>query len=210
MLQATIKNKNIAFRGILMKRSAAVLQMALFFSISSAAYSQSLADIAKKEKERRQEIKDSRVITEKEAEKYRSQPSAAAIQEQPSAKEDAVADKKAAEGSGVKKSEEAEPDEPVDFQGRPESYWRKTMAEAREKVANLENEANAIVARISTLQTQFYNEDDGFKREGIGRDLNKSFYEQDKNKEELAKAKEILLDLEKEARKSGALPGWIQ
>ncbi|MBP1623919.1 MAG: hypothetical protein H6Q07_1939 [Acidobacteria bacterium] len=193
-----------------MKRSAAFLQMALFFSISSAAYSQSLADIAKKEKERRQEIKDSRVITDKEAEKYRSQPSAASTQEQPGAKEDAVADKKAAEGSGVKKSEEAEPDEPVDFQGRPESYWRKTMAEAREKVANLENEANAIVARISTLQTQFYNEDDGFKREGIGRDLNKSYYEQDKNKEELAKAKEILLDLEKEARKSGALPGWIQ
>jgi hypothetical protein len=84
------------------------------------------------------------------------------------------------------------------------------MAEARQKVKDLENEANVIILKISSLQTQFYSESDGFKREGIGREIQKCFYEQDRNKEELAKAKDILQDLEKEARKSGALPGWIQ
>ena len=84
------------------------------------------------------------------------------------------------------------------------------MAEARQRVKDLQNEANAIVLRISSLQTQFYSEDNGFKREDIGRDIQKGFYEQDKNKEELAKAQDILQDLEKDARKSGALPGWLR
>ena len=78
------------------------------------------------------------------------------------------------------------------------------MADARQKVKDLENQANAIVLKINSLQTQFYSEDDGFKREGIQREIQKSFYEQDKNKEDLAKAQDVLQDLEKEARKSGA------
>jgi predicted nucleic acid-binding Zn-ribbon protein len=127
--------------------------------------------------------------------------------DRPPAKPDS--DKKASESGAASKSEKTESDEPVDFQGRPESYWRRTMADARQKVKDLENEANAIVLKIADLQTQFYREDDGFKREGIQRGIQKSFYEQDKNKEELAKAKDILQDLEKEARKSGALPGWL-
>jgi predicted nucleic acid-binding Zn-ribbon protein len=83
------------------------------------------------------------------------------------------------------------------------------MADARQKAKDLENQANVIVLKIADLQNQFYREDDGFKREGIQREIQKSFYEQDKNKEELAKARDALQDLEKEARKSGALPGWI-
>jgi hypothetical protein len=51
--------------------------------------------------------------------------------------------------------------------------------------------------------------DDGFKRETIQRDLNKAYYQQDLNKENLKKAEAELQELEKAAHKSGALPGWI-
>ncbi len=193
-------------RGTIMKKVAMVILSALFVASASAAYSQSLADLANKEKERRQEITNNKVITDEEVAKYRSEP-LTNPQGQPPTKPDS--DKKASESPAAPKSEKSDSDEPVDFQGRPESYWRQTMADARQKVKDLENQANAIVLKINSLQTQFYSEDDGFKREGIQREIQKSFYEQDKNKEDLAKAQDVLQDLEKEARKSGALPGWI-
>ena len=83
------------------------------------------------------------------------------------------------------------------------------MAEARQKVKELEDEKNVLILKQNQLENEFYREDDGFKREGIQREIQKTFYEQDLNKENLAKAKKELVDLESEARKTGALPGWI-
>jgi hypothetical protein len=194
-------------RGIIMKKTAILTQAILFIAMASAAYSQSLADIADKEKERREEITNEKIITNEEAAKYKSEPLTNGP-DQPTAKLDS--EKKPSESNAASKSEKTELDEPVDFQGRPESYWRQTMADARQKVKDLENEGNVIVLKIADLQNQFYREDNGFRREGIQREIQKSFYEQDKNKEELAKAQDILQGLEKDARKSGALPGWIQ
>ena len=191
-----------------MKKIFMLLQTAFFIALASFAYAQSLADIADKEKERRQEVKNDKVITDEQAAKYRSQPSPINATAQPADKQDT--EKKAADSRAESQPDKGESDEPKDFQGRPESYWRQTMADARQKVKDLQNEANAISLKIADLQTRFYSEDDGFKREGIGRDINKAFYEQDKNKEELAKAQDLLQELEKDARKSGALPGWIK
>jgi hypothetical protein len=195
-------------RGALMKKIAMLLQTALFVALAAVAYSQSLADLANEEKERRQEVKNETVITDEQAAKYRSEPSAAVAADHPDTKQDVS--KKSAEAGAESKSEKAESGEAVDFQGRPESYWRQTMADARQKVKDLQNEANAITLKISSLQTQFYSEDNGFKREDIGREIQKGFYEQDKNKEDVAKAQDVLQDLEKEARKTGALPGWLR
>ena len=83
------------------------------------------------------------------------------------------------------------------------------MADARQNVKDLTNEANVIVLKIADLQNKFYSMDDGFKREGLQREIQKSYYEQDLNKQNLEKAKSELQDLENEARKSGALPGWL-
>ena len=84
------------------------------------------------------------------------------------------------------------------------------MAEARQKVKDLTNEANVIVLKIADLRNEFYRTDSGFKQRGdLQREIQKSYYEQDLNKENLEKAKLELQDLENEARKSGALPGWL-
>jgi hypothetical protein len=197
-------------RGVTMRKIAALLPTVLLVMLASTAYSQSLADLANREKERREEVKNEKVIviTEEEAAKYRSKSETMAITDQPSGKEDSD-DKEKSETATQSGSEKPDLDEPVDFEGRPESFWRKTMAEARQRVKNLENEANVLVLKLNDLQMQFYREDDGFKREGIQREMQKTFYEQDLNKENLAKAKDALQDLENEARKSGALPGWI-
>jgi hypothetical protein len=191
-----------------MKKISMLFQTALFIALASVAYAQSLADLADKEKERRQEVKNDKVITEEQAAKYRAEPLTTNTGDQPAGKPEPG--KKAPDSTAGSKPEKSEPEEPVDLQGRSEGYWRQTMSEARQKVKDLENEQNVIALKITDLQNKFYTEDDGFKREGIGREVNKSFYEQDKNKEALAKARDVLQDLEKEARKSGALPGWIK
>jgi hypothetical protein len=192
-----------------MKRFAALLQMTIFLSIPSAVFSQSLADLANKEKERRQQIgEETKVITNQDIHHSDEAEPAADSDAKPSKKSDST------EKDSAKKTESnatsPDSDEPVDFQGRPESFWRQSMADARKNVKDLENEANVLTLKLNDLQTQFYRESDGFKRESIQREIQKTIYEQDQNKENLAKAKDALQDLEKEARKSGALPGWIE
>jgi hypothetical protein len=190
-----------------MKRFEALWLGVLFIAFASAVYSQSLAELASKERERRRGIKDeARVITNADAEKYRSAPvTTASIPAEPSPEAPA----EPGEDEAAEKETETDPDEPVDLQGRPESFWRRTMAAARQKVKDLETQANVLILRLNELQNRFYSEDDGFKREWIGREIQKTIFEQDQNRENLVKAKDALEDLEKEARKSGALPGWI-
>ncbi len=186
-----------------------IYRTALFIlSFSLLAYGQSLSELAKKEKERRDKVKtEAKVITNADAAKFRSGPvtTESQVAAAPASKEGS--EKEAAPVSEAKKPAA---DEPTDFQGRPESFWRQTMSDARKKVKDLENEANVLILRLNDLQNQFYRESNGFKQQDIQRDIQKTIYEQDLNKENLAKAKDALADLEKEGRKSGALPGWLE
>ena len=171
------------------------MKIAVFVALSSVVYSQSLADLAKREKERRSKITNARVITAEEAAKYitkREAPEPASGQPKPKTM-----------------AEKTDLDEPMDFFGRPESYWRKTMSEARRRVKDLENEKDVLILKQNRLENEFHSEDNGFRQEKIQREIQKTFYEQDLNRENLEKAIDALEDLEKEARKSGALPGWI-
>jgi hypothetical protein len=83
------------------------------------------------------------------------------------------------------------------------------MADARQKVKDLENEANVLILKNNQLQNRAINTDDPSQRSVAQTDLQKTLYEQDLNKERLEKARAMLRDLEAEARKSGALPGWL-
>jgi hypothetical protein len=190
-------------RGAIMRKLLLLLPAFLFISIA-AAYSQSLGDLANKEKSRREAIKgEIKVIQQQSAQS-----------EEPveSQKPEAAAKKEETPAAGqIKgaKEDQTDPDEPVDFQGRPESFWRKAMTEARQKVKGLEDEGRALTLKMADLQTKFYNIDDGFARESVQKEIQKTIYEQDLNKTNLEKAVSELSDLEKDARKSGALPGWL-
>jgi hypothetical protein len=190
-----------------MKKFASLLP-AFFFIVISLAYSQSLGDLADKEKNRREDIKGAVKVIVLEQQIPDQQPEAAPATSPSNAAANPETEKKE-EDANQPPSAKSDPDEPVDFQGRPESFWRKTMAEARQKVKDLEEESKVLALKMAALQTKFYNIDDGFARETVQRDIQKMTYEQDMNKANLEKARIELEDLEKEARKSGALPGWI-
>lgn len=196
----------------------------LLLAVTSFGYSQSLSDLAKKEKERRQAVKGTvKVITSTEATKYQNAPVTTSVPppvppaEKVATAEAAPANEKLpAEGEAktetASAAQNAKPpaSEPTDYFGRPESYWKQSFADARQKVKDLENESNVIILKLNDLQNRFYRESDGFKQQAIQREIQKTFYEQDLNKQNLEKAKSALDDLEKEARRSGALPGWIK
>jgi len=184
------------------------------FLTSSIAYSQSLGDLANEEKQRREGIQNDKVITAEEAAKFKSEPATtqSAPSQLPQKANEQKSDEKAAAATPASK---ADPDEPADFQGKTESYWRKTMAEARKKIVDLENEANVLTLKLNDLQNKLNGGglddlNDAFRMQEINREMQKSYYEQDLNKEQLAKAKAELQDLKNEAQKSGALPGWIE
>jgi hypothetical protein len=192
-----------------MSKLTAFLATLFLLACAGAAYSQSLADLAKKEKERREQIKaETKVITNRDAARFGSGSGSTSTRAVEAASQKPGTEKEGAADASSKETRPAS-DEPTDFQGRPESFWRQTLGDARKKIKDLENEANVITLRIADLQNQFYREADGFRQQTIQREVNKSFYEQDLNKEKLAAAKAELDDLMKEARKSGALPGWL-
>jgi hypothetical protein len=192
-----------------MKPISVVLAGLLVASLASFSYAQSLADLAKKEKERRQAVKgDTKVITSEQAAKYQTGPVTTTTPSAVPAPDKTGQEKPVGDAAAAK--EKPPSDEPVDFQGRPESFWKQTFADARKKVSELENEANVIILKLNDLQNRFYRESDGYRQQEIQREIQKTLYMQDLNKDNLAKAKDALTDLEKEARKSGALPGWIR
>jgi hypothetical protein len=164
---------------------------------------QSLAEMAKQEKERRAKVtSDTKVITNNDRLKSAGSPET----EPPAAK---LTDKAVDPSDAKPKADKQADDEPKDLFGRTESFWRQTFSDARKRVKDLEDESRVLQLKINDLQNKFYAESSGFKQQDIQREIQKSFYEQDQNKQSLAKAKAELQQLEVEARKSGALPGWI-
>ncbi len=193
-----------------MRRLTIILGTAFLLSSAGIAFSQSLAELAKKEKERREQIKSpGRVITTQDAARFKSTGSMSPTVQQPEGTAAKTAADKEAPKEAEAKPEKPVSDEPVDFQGRPESFWRQTLADARGRIRDLENEKNVLILKLNDLQNRFYRESDGFRQQEIQREMNKTLYEQDLNKEKLATAKSQLDDLLKDARKSGALPGWL-
>jgi hypothetical protein len=194
----------------MMGKKLMALAAALILLSVTAGFSQSLAELAKKEKERRAKLKaETKTITDVEAAKYKGGAITTGTPAEPAAT-GAEAKPAGPAAEGTQAAGEKVADEPVDFQGRPESFWRQTMADARQQVTSLENEANVLSLRLADLQNKFYQEADGFKQQQIQREIQKTLYEQDQNKIALAKARQQLQDLETEARKSGALPGWLK
>ena len=200
-----------------MKAISFIISGLLLTTVASVGSAQSLADLAKKEQERRQAVKATiKVITNEQAARFKSTPAAAPEPAGQPAEKTGAASKPPAEGTDKVEAvpatakEKAATDEPVDLQGRTESFWRQTFADARKKVQDLENETNVLILKFNDLQNQFYRESDGFKQQELQRQIQKTIFEQDANKENLAAAKASLADLENEARKSGALPGWIR
>ncbi len=173
--------------------------------IVDTIYAQSLAEIAKKEKERREKIKTpGKVITNETIQDHlQGKGNVPGTLEQGS--EEATS-----EESGEKtESKETGAGEITDLEGNTESYWRNRIRSAQQRITDLEKQVDNIQSKLNALQMSFYTIDDPNQRQLLNTEIDKAFEELAQAKADLENAKQELEDTREEGRRKGALPGWI-
>lgn len=200
-----------------MKGMRACFAFTLIFIITilviNITYAQSLADIAKKEKERREKIKTpAKVITNETVQEHlqgKGNPPGTIMQpSEEGAESDTTSIPTIATQEESTKSEKAS-SEPTDMEGNNESYWRSKIQDAKERITNMEKQVDDLQLRLNSLQMSFYAMDDPNQRQLLNVEIDKTFEMLAKAKDDLQKAKQDLEDIKEEGRRKGALPGWI-
>lgn len=194
--------QNIEFRGVC--RAALVLFTAfLVLGVVPAAWAQTppLAELAKKEQERRKTQKPSgKAYTNKDLPESAKGRTATSPAQAPSA----------APAVPIGEAKPAEKPAGQDVDQKDEAWWRKRITAAREELRRNEVFAEALQTRINSLSTDFVNRDDPFQRAKIGEDRDKALSELARVKGEIEGGKKHIDDIEEEARKAGVPPGWLR
>jgi hypothetical protein len=176
---------------------------------------QSLADVAKKEEERRRHAKTGKVYTNTDLAPARVPSSADTTPVAGTdAKDAADTTKDAAKNANDKKdSKDADKDgksadKKSEEQGQ--GYWSKRMAGLRETLQRDQVYAEALQSRINALTTDFVNRDDPAQRAQISTQREGAVNELNRLKKQIEDDKKAITDAEEEARKSGVPAGWLR
>jgi hypothetical protein len=191
--------------------TAAFVSSLMLVGAAAPLRAQSLAELAKKEEERRKAIgQPSKVYTNKDlgAPSSPSTPppsTAAPSSSAPAtvAPSTAASAEKAPEGD---KSAAPASNQPV----KNQAYWSGRKKALLEKMDRDQTYADALQSRINALQTDFVNRDDPAQRSVIERDRQKAIAELDRLKLQIAGGKKAVADFEEEARRAGVPPGWLR
>jgi hypothetical protein len=101
--------------------------------------------------------------------------------------------------------------EPRDSSGRSETDWRALAAAGRKRIASAETEVKRLEDESKRLENEFYAWSDGNYRDRVIKpSWDQSKDELKKARIEIDQAQAAFADLEEDARKSGAPPGWLR
>ncbi|HEY6213014.1 MAG TPA: hypothetical protein VIW45_12055 [Vicinamibacterales bacterium] len=170
-------------------------------AIAAPALAQTLADVARKEEERRKEIKQpAKVITNTDLKPgmQPTSPAPAGSETAPAAKNDKKDDKAAT-------TDKPSADAPKD-----QAYWSGRKKALQTTLDRDSSYADALQVKINALTADFVNRDDPAQRSKIEQDRNKALAELDRLKKTIDADKKALIDLDDEARKAGVPPGWLR
>jgi hypothetical protein len=184
----------------------------LLAGVAAPLRAQSLADVAKKEEDRRRHVKTGKVYTNTDlaptkaaAPSGDSTPSSAGdVKEAAGAGKDAKDKKDSKDADKDAKTGDKKSDE----QG--EVYWSKRMATLRETLQRNQVYADALQSRINALTTDFVNRDDPAQRAQIGSERETAVNELTRLKKQIDDDKKAIADAEEEARRSGVPAGWLR
>lgn len=202
-----------------MRAPVLVLVGMLAAAVSTSA--QSLADVARKESDRREAVKGSGKTYTNSDLKSVPQPKDSAAE--PSATDQADAakpadeagskpaadapDAKAGADAGAKPAASADASTP---ETRDEAWWGKRMAELKEQLERDQMFRDALQSRIDALSTDFVNRDDPAQRDVIANDRQKALTELDRVKKAIEDGRKAIPALEEEARREGVPAGWLR
>ena len=188
---------------------ALLATLSLSFGVVRPLFAQSLADVAKKEEERRKSIKaPAKVLTNsdlKPAPIITPDGSTAAADEGSTKKADDKADSAAAD-KGDKKVDGSKADAGV----KDQKYWSDHQAQLQAKLQRDQAFADALQSRLNALTTDFVNRDDPAQRAVIAADRQKAQDDLNQLKKEIAEDQKALADFQEEARRAGVPPGWLR
>lgn len=92
-----------------------------------------------------------------------------------------------------------------------EARWKERARTARQGVEDARSRIAQLEAEAKKLESDFYSWDDGQYRDGVIKPAwDRKREELETARRELAEAEKELADLPEEARKAGALPGWLR
>lgn len=182
-------------------------------AVASTASAQTLADVARKESERRQTVQGgSKTYTNTDLKPVPGAPPADAAEPSDATKPDAgtpasddkpKADDDAAKAAGDEKAG-------GESEAKDEAYWSKRMAALKEQLERDQTYLDALQTRIDALTADFVNRDDPAQRGQIASDRQKALSELDRLKKSIEQGKAAIPELEEEARRAGVPAGWLR
>jgi hypothetical protein len=191
-----------------------VVTAAAFLLTAMTAQAQSLADVARKEEERRKATPEAaKVYTNKDlnAAPAPSTPAAGTkdTKDTKDAKDakDAKDPKDTKDAKDPKAANDANGKEPV---AKDKAYWSGRLKKLQDQVEQNQTLVDAMQTRINALSTDFVNRDDPAQRSVIERDRQKALSELTRLKQAVVDGKKAIADLEEEARRAGVPPGWLR
>jgi hypothetical protein len=176
----------------------AALTTVLLGPVASLAQNPPLAEVARKEQERRKTVKASgKVLTNKDLPPVTAPAPAPAPPAATAASETTPAEPKAAE------AQKRVPE-------RDSAWWKARITDAGEALRRNEVFLEALQSRVNALSADFAGRDDPYQRARIGEERQKALVEMERVKAEIGQAKQQIEDIEEEARKAGVPPGWLR
>ena len=180
-------------------KSRALFVVALLAFNCGWVQAQSLADVARAEEARRQDVaKAKKVYTNNDLKPDSSRPApppAAAG----AAKPDTAKPAAAPAASGAAPAE-----------ARDQAYWSGRIGEARSQLERNRAFATALQNRIDMLWTDFVNRDNPVERSAIERDRNAALAELDRLKKEMDEQAKGIAAIEEEGRRAGVPAAWLR
>jgi hypothetical protein len=165
---------------------------------------QGLGDVARKEEERRKDIKaPAKVYTNRdlgavppgrEPGTVSSAPSSATAPDTAKATDD--------KDTGKEKDKTATP--------KDQASWAGRRKELQGKLDSDQTLADALQSRINALTADFSSRADPVQRAGVERDRLKALSELDRLRKSIVDGKKALTDLDEDARKAGVPAGWLR
>jgi hypothetical protein len=201
--------------------SSIIVAASMLAGVAAPAFSQSLADVARQEAERRKHITEpGKVYTEKDLIPA-PPPSTPTPTATPPANGTAAADTDAtapappsnpADGTAAPASASGAPPAtpPADTTPKDEKAWSKKMKDLQDKLGQDRVLVDAMQSRINGLTADFTARDDPAQRAVIEQDRDKALSELDRLRKAVADDEKAISDLQEQARRAGVPPGWLR
>jgi hypothetical protein len=182
--------------------------LAVVVFAAGPAAAQSLAEVARKEQERRTKVtQPSKTYTNADLKAVPAPvpPAGGEAGTAPPATQQ-VEQAAAQEKEAGEAAEAVEADDPL----KDEAHWRARITEARDQLERSQVLRDALQSRINALTADFAARDDPAQRAVIANDRQRALAELDRLVKQCEEQLQAIAAIEEEARKAGVPPGWLR